>query len=182
MRKAAPRKLAREELIQYALRALGSRALSAGEVRTKLSRRAAEPSDIDPVLEKLKEYGFLNDEQFAESFATIRRDSGIAGAQRVLRDLRTRRVGAAVAEEAVSGAFQDVDEAVSIRNWLARKYRTKNLKEYLSEDKHLASVYRKLRYAGFASSPITRVLKEFTSRASVIEDDDLMEDTDPVST
>jgi regulatory protein len=165
-----PRKLAREELFQYAVSLLSGRALSTGEVRRKLTARAADAADIEPSIARLREYGFVDDEKFAEGYASVRRDSGSFGSMRVLRDLRQRSVSATVAEKAVTEAFVDVDESKAVAEWLARKYRSVNLTEHLQDPKHLASAYRKLRYAGFTSGTAIRVLKRYASRADELED------------
>ncbi len=170
MNRGIARKLAREELQQYGLRLLAGRALSEGEVRARLARRALEAGDVDAVLEVLRGYGFLNDERFAEHFASARRDSGAVGSQRVLRDLRQRRVSGKVAEQAVAGAYEGSDEAELVRAWLQRKLRGVDIAEHLQDDKHLASLYRKLRYAGFGSAAVTRVLRQYSSRATELED------------
>jgi regulatory protein len=165
------RKLQGEELFNYALTLLARRAQSAGELRVKLQRRAAAPADVEQAIAKLREYGYVDDERFAASYATARRDSGSVGRSRVLRDLRQRRVAPGVAQEAVQQAFEDVDEFAAITAWLDRKYRSVDLKDYLQDPKHLASAYRKLRYAGFASAPAIRALKRFADRADELEDD-----------
>ena len=165
------RKLAGDELFQYAAHLLGGRALSAEEVRTRLTRKAADPDDVETVLGRLREYGFLDDTKFAEGYATARRDSGSFGQSRVLRDLRGRRVAGPVAQEAVEQVFGDFDERTAISDWLNRKYRSVDLREYLQDPKHLASAFRKLRYAGFSASSSISVLKQFASRADELEDE-----------
>lgn len=170
MNRAQPKKLAREELKLYGLRLLAGRALSEGEIRTRLTRRAADPEDVESVVEALREYGFVNDSRFAEHFAAARRDSGAVGQQRVLRDLRQRKVAAPVAQQAVSDAYDATDEAALVRDWIERKLRGRNIPEYLADQKHLASVYRKLRYAGFSSSATIRVLRNYSSLATELED------------
>ena len=164
-----PKKLAAEELFQYALTLLGGRALSAGEVRSKLGRRAEKPGDIEFVIAKLREYRYLDDGRFAEGYALARTDN--FGKARVLRDLRQRRVDSGVAEKAVEAAFADVEEGRVVNEWLRRKYRNVDLAEYLQEERHLASAYRKLRYAGFSSGASVRALKQFASRADELEDE-----------
>ncbi len=171
MPRPAPKKLDADALLQYALGALGRRALSSGELRDRLNRRAASPNDIPPVLERLKEYGYLDDNRFAESFANWRRDSQGLGRQRVLRDLRTRRVAPTVAEKAVEHAYAASDETGMIEQFLARKFRGTPLPAYLSEPKNLASAFRKLRYAGFSSSSSIAVLRRYSQQASELEDD-----------
>jgi regulatory protein len=164
------RKLAGEELFNYAVSLLSARGLSTGELRTKLQRRAADPADVERSLTRLREYYVLDDAKFAEGYATARRDSGAFGKMRVMRDLRQRRVSATVAEKAVTEAFEDVDEAAAIKQWLERKYRNVTLAEYLKDEKHLSSAYRKLRYAGFSSGGAIRALKLYASRADDLED------------
>jgi regulatory protein len=166
-----PRKLGGEELFSYGLTLLARRALSAGEIRARLQRRAADLAEVEAVIARLREYGYVNDDRFAEHFATARRDSGTVGRSRVLRDLRQRRVAPAVAQQAVEQAFEDVDEFTAVVNWLERKYRNVDLHQYLQNPKHLASVYRKLRYAGFGSGPAIQALKRFADRADELEDE-----------
>lgn len=164
-----PRKLDASELFDYALKTLGARAYSSSELRQKLLRRAADEQDIDGVMSKLKEYGYLNDRRFAESFTTTRRDDRGQGQMRVLRDLRQRRVAPKLAEQVVKQAYEEADEVKMIEEWLARKYRSVNLGEYLQEEKHLASAYRRLRYAGFSPGNIRRVLMKYAREGGVLD-------------
>src|SRR4051812_31821372 len=83
-----PKPLERDRLMEYAVRSLGGRAQSIGELREKLQRRAAKPGDVDEVLAHLKEIGYLNDQRFAEGFAVARLANDRFGRARVLRDLR----------------------------------------------------------------------------------------------
>src|SRR5207302_8023994 len=99
-------------------------------------------------LARPKDRGYLNDQRFAESFANMRRETRGFGKARVLRDLLARRLAPAVARQAADAAYEQADEIALIENFLARKYRGKDLGTLLAEQKHLASVYRKLRLAG----------------------------------
>jgi regulatory protein len=155
-------------LFQYGVSLLGRRALSAGEIRTKLARKAVNADDVERSMSRLREYGFVDDSKFAEGFATARKE--VFGAARVMRDLRQRRVSAPVAEKAVEAAYENVDETEAVTAWLQRKLRGKNIAEFLSEEKNLASVYRKLRYAGFRSGPAIVVLKRYANKADDLED------------
>ena len=121
------------------------------------------------MLLKLKEAGYLNDRQFAESYATSRLENQGLGKIRVLRDLRQRRVAPKLAEQVVDKTFQDTDEVRLIEDFLARKYRGKPLGALLAEEKHLAAAYRRLRYAGFSSGNSIRVLKRYAKEAEALE-------------
>ncbi|MCC6587876.1 MAG: RecX family transcriptional regulator [Bryobacterales bacterium] len=164
-----PRKLTSTELWDYALSALSRRALSSGELRVKLERRAENRDDIPPILARLKESKYLDDTRFAESYAEARLHSGGLGRQRVVRDLRARRVAPGLAEQAVTNAYDGTDEVALIEDFLARKYRNKNLPQMLNDERELASVFRKLRYAGFSAGNAIRVLKRYSRQADELE-------------
>ncbi len=171
MRSAKPKKpLDREGLMAYSARVLSARAQTTAELREKLKRRAAEPSDVDEVLARLKQVGYLNDERFAEGFASWRKDHEGLGKTRVLRDLMARRVAPTVAKQAAEAAFQTTDEIAMIERFLERKYRGKDLNSLLGEEKHLASAYRKLRLAGFSSGNAIKVLKRHAAEVEKLEE------------
>ena len=169
MNKRPPRLLDAEGLWGFALKVLGMRALTVSELREKLRKRAQEPSEVDGVLAKLREYGYLNDDHFAETFATARRDNQGFGKRRVLQDLRQRRVASKIAEQAVEQTFEGVDETVMIEQFLARKFRGKKLNEYLQVQKNLANAFRRLQYAGFGAGPSIQVLKRYAAQADELE-------------
>jgi len=159
------KKLNAEALWNYALRVLGQRAHSANEIRSKLLRRAESRADVDQTMLKLREYGFTDDRKFSEAFATARLQNEGFGRLRVLRDLQTKRVASDVAAAAIEKTLVGTDEPELIQRFLERRYRGKNLREHLREEKNLASAYRRLRTAGFTSSGSLKVLKRFASLA-----------------
>ena len=164
-----PKPLERDALLEYASRALAARALSIGELKQKLRSRAAQETDVDSVLSSLKQAGALNDRKFADSYASARLTNQGFGSSRVLRDLMVRKVPSTVAKEAVRQAYEETDESALIEQFLARKYRGKDLPALLQEEKYLASAYRRLRTAGFNSSASIRVLKRYASQADELE-------------
>jgi len=169
MPRSAPKPLDIDALMAYAARTLGARAQSSSELREKLRRRAARKEDVDQVLSRLKDAGYLNDKRFAESFANWRRDNAGFGKTRVVRDLMARRVAPALARQATDTAYIESDETAMIEQFLARKYRGKDLNALLTEEKHLAAAYRKLRGAGFSGGNSIRVLKRYAAEADRLE-------------
>jgi regulatory protein len=159
--RAKPKKLKTEELWDYALRVLNQRPYSIAELRNKLKQRAESPDDVPGVMTKLKEYGFADDKKFSESFASSRLQNRGFGRFRVVRELRQKKIAQNVAEEAVGKAFAGTDEKELIEQFLSRKYRGRDLKEFLQDEKNLASVYRRLRTAGFGSGNSFSVLKRY---------------------
>lgn len=170
MRKTVAKPLELEGLLAYAARTLAGRAQSSGELREKLKRRAARAGDVDEVIARLKDLGYVNDKRFAESFASWKRENEGLGKTRIVRDLMARRVAPALAKQTADAAYRQVDEIAMIENFLARKYRGKDLGALLQEEKHLASAYRKLRGAGFSTGNSIRVLKRYAAEAEKLEE------------
>jgi len=98
-------------------------ARSSGEMREKLGRRAERPEDVEPVVARLKDAGYLDDRRFAEAFASARLANDKMGRTRVIQELRRRRVAPALAAETVRAVYADVDEETLIEAWIRRKYR-----------------------------------------------------------
>ena len=157
-------KLDEKSLWEYALRVLSQRAYSAGDIKQKLFKRAQSAQDLNAVLTKLQEYGLVDDRRFSEAFASSRLQNDGFGRFRVLNDLRRKRVAPAVAETAVNQAFTGTDELQLIEQFLKRKYRNIELRQFLKEEKNLASAYRRLRMAGFGSGSSMTVLKRYSQR------------------
>lgn len=162
--------LERDALLQYALRSLGGRAQSIGELRERLRRRAARLGDVEEILAQLKDNGYLDDRRFAEGFASARLSNEKFGRNRVLHDLRQRRVAPAVADRTVREVYEGVDESALIEDWIRRKYRLAPRAGLFQEDKDLAAAYRRLLRAGFRTGEIVSVLKRFAKNPELLDD------------
>ena len=136
----------------------------------EVCRRAARAEDVDEVMARLRQSGYLNDQRFADSLANWRRENEGLGKTRVVRDLMARRVAPSLAKQAAEAAYRGVDEIAMIQSFLERKYRGKDLGSLLSEQKHLASAYRRLRGAGFSTGNSIRVLKRYAEEAERLEE------------
>jgi regulatory protein len=169
MQDRKPRPLDAESLWSYALKALAGRAHSTGELREKLRRRAERVSDIDDVIARLKENGYLDDRRFAEGFATARLSNDRFGRGRVIQDLRQRRVAPAVAEKTVRQVYEDVDEQKLIDEWIRKKYRLAPREGLFQDDKDLAAAYRRLLRAGFRTGDIVQALKRFAKDPELLD-------------
>jgi regulatory protein len=165
-----PRRLASEELFEYAVKCLGARACSTGDLKSKLWRRAANPPDIDAVIARLNDIGYLNDQRFAEDYAAARVENDGFGRMRVLNDLRTRRVSPAMADKAVERALEGRSEAELIDAFIERRMPSIAKGGPIEDEKKLAAAYRKLRRAGFTSGPVLSALKRIAARPESLED------------
>jgi regulatory protein len=164
-----PRRLDSAGLWAYALKVLSGRAHSTGELREKLGRRAAVPGDVESILARLKDHGYLNDRRYAEGYAAARLANERLGGARVERDLRHHRVAPALAETTVREVYRDVDETALIEEWIRRKYRLAPRDGLFQEDKDVASAYRRLLRAGFRTGDILKALKRFARNPDLLD-------------
>ena len=165
-------------LWEYSLRVLGSRSQSTGELREKLRRKAEQAGDVDPVIARLKEYGYLNDRRFAENFASARLENEGLGKTRVLADLSRRRVAPAVAQQTVGKVYQDVSEAALAEEFVRRKFRMASRESLFQSDKEMASAYRRLIRAGFRPATAIDVLKKFARNPELLDSFEPPQETD----
>ncbi len=163
-----PKPLGEGELHAYALKSLAARALSLGEMRGKLERRALRKTDVEAVLRRLKDAGLLNDARFAESYASWRMDARV-GRRRVERDLRARRVAPQLAQRTVEKAFAGADESEMLREHIAKHTRRTGLP---ADRRAMAALYRHLVVAGFSPSLIFAELRRLRK-----EDADALEES-----
>ncbi len=152
-------KLNAAALFDYAVAALAARAHTSAEIRRKLRAKAEKAGDVDPVVARLRDYGYLNDRKYAEAFAGTRLENHGLGKTRVLRELKARMVTDGIARHAVEQAYQGVNEEDLIQNFVERRVLRYASGARLEDDKEFASAYRKLIRAGFTHGNSLRVLK-----------------------
>ena len=169
-RQRTPRKLEAQELFEYAVKLLGLRGHSTGDLRNKLRPKAAQPADIDPTLARLKEIGYLDDKRYAESYAAARVENEGFGRMRVLNDLRAHRISGNLADAAVNTALDGRTEAELIDAYIDRRMASLVAAGPIEDERKLASAYRRLRRAGFTSGAILTALKRKAARPELVND------------
>lgn len=165
-----PRKLASEELFEYAVKCLGARAYSTADLKSKLRLRAAKPPDVDAAIDRLKDIGYLDDTSFAEGYAAARIENEGFGRMRVLQDLRAKRIDSELADRAVNQAIGDRSEDELIDAFISRRMSSLRIGGPVDDGRRLAAAYRKLRRAGFTSSAILKALKRLAARPEDLEE------------
>ena len=162
-------KLESEALYAYALRALGRRSLTQAELESRLSIRCAEPSDISAIIQRLRDAGYLNDEQVAESHSSFRREYALVGRKRVFSELRRRGVNEEAAAKAVADAYDDTDEAELAGEYLRRKLGACSGQARIADRKELARLYRALLRAGFGPLVVADALRSVATDEQWLE-------------
>jgi regulatory protein len=147
-------------LYEYAVGALSRHMRSVAELKRLLRQENIEGDDreavIEAVIRKLKDQKYLNDADFAAQYTSYRKSNEKFGKLRVITDLKQKGVHGEVIENAISVAYEDVNEEQLAREHLARK----RLKKPATQ-KESARIYRALARAGFSSRVIFKVLKQW---------------------
>ena len=152
--------LSEAALYEYAVNALGRRMRTVAEL-SRLMRSRVEPGEhgkakIDAVLVRLKEYGYLNDADYAANYTRLRQENASFGKRRVRQDLAVKGVHPELIASTLETAYQDVNEEELARRHVERKGVKKP-----SNEKEAARVMRMLMRAGFSSSVIYAILKKW---------------------
>lgn len=169
-RKSAPRKLEAEPLFEYAVQLLGIRGYSSGDLRAKLRLKAAQPNDIDGIIARLLDIGYLDDNRYAESFASARVENDGFGRMRLLTDLRARRISGGIADRAVAHALEGRSEAELIDAYIERRMASLTAAGPIEDERKLAAAYRRLRRAGFTSGAILTALRRKAAQPELVND------------
>lgn len=126
------------------------------EVRTKLEELGLDPSQMDPMVGKLIEEGFLNEERYAEAFVRGRFSVKKWGKIRIRQELKMREIP----EDTIVRALKliDGDDYLSVLRYLAE--RKLKLTEDANPLKRKAKVQRFLLFRGFENDLIRDVVEQ----------------------
>ena len=159
-------------LFEYAVGALARRMRTERDLRRLMKLRAEEGEAgaraMDAVVGRLKELGYLSDERFAEDYTRVRKEHEKFGRRRVQQDLMQKGVGKELVATALETAYEDVDEVVLARQYIARK-RMKEPSGANAQKETVRAMNRLLR-AGFSSRAIYKVLREWELPEEVTEE------------
>ncbi|MGB6973761.1 MAG: regulatory protein RecX [Terracidiphilus sp.] len=152
--------LGESALYGHAVKALGRRMRTESELRRLLAARA-EPgaigqADLDAVVARLKQNGYLNDQSYAETYARLRQENEKLGRRRVQQDLRQKGLPAGLIDETLDARYGQTNEEALARQFLGRKRLRKP-----ANDKETARIMRRLVAAGFSTGVIYKILRQW---------------------
>jgi len=129
---------ARARTMQRAVKLLAAKPRSIEELRERLlEKKWTNAETVASVLEKLKEYGYLNDERFAFGYASFQVRQKPVGRTRLQRALSLKKVDRETAEEAINLVFEETPEEELIDRAIAKRVRLRGRPETRSETKSL---------------------------------------------
>ncbi|PYR31937.1 MAG: hypothetical protein DMF92_03755 [Acidobacteria bacterium] len=138
------------------LKMLGRRELSEAQVRQRLARRGHEPDSVDAAVARLRQERAIDDARVAE--AIVRSQSSIRGRGklRVLREVESAGIAAAIARRAVDDVFDGLDPDALLEASLAKRL---DERKPIADDAEFRRLYRYLIGQGFEADRIIAALK-----------------------
>jgi regulatory protein len=128
----------RRRTFARAIKLISAKSRSVAELRERLLQgSAADKTIVETVIDRLKEYGYLDDQRFAVAYATSRVRQKPLGRNRLRRDLMLKKVNPAVADEALDQLFGEVSEDDLIDQAIAKRIRLRGQPQTLAEGKSL---------------------------------------------
>lgn len=127
----------------------------------RLMHQRVEPGDagnalVAAVISRLKEYCYLDDRSYAETFTRLRQENEKLGQRTVRQKLQQKGVAAGIVEETIAARYEGTDEETLARQYLDRKRIHKP-----EDEKQTARVMRRLVSAGFSTGVIYKILRNW---------------------
>jgi len=145
---------------------LAAKQRSVAELRERLLEgRGATESIVDTVIDRLREYGYLDDARFAHSYASLRVQQRPIGRQRLQRDLWLKKIDKQTAESALDQVFEQTPEEDLIDKAIAKRVRLRGKPQTRAEAKKL---FDHLLRQGFAFELVSDKVRAI-SRSEVNE-------------
>ena len=148
----------RERTMNRAVKLLAAKPRSVLELRERLLEKMWTDEEIvDSVIEKLKEYRYLDDQQFAKDLAVSKLRQKPQGKRRLKQTLSQKKLDKEVVEQAMVSAFEKLPEAELIDRSIEKRLRLKGKPE-TRED--LKKFYDHLLRQGFGFDLIREKMQQ----------------------
>jgi regulatory protein len=128
----------RRRTFNRAIKLLTVKPRSVAELRERLLQgKGADKTVVDTVIARLQEYGYLNEERFAFSYASLKVKQRPLGRRRLERDLKLKKVAKGVAEEALELVYAETPEEQLIDAAIEKRIRLRGRPKTRMEAKKL---------------------------------------------
>lgn len=128
----------RRKTFERAVKLLAAKPRSVAELRARLLQgKGADEAVVDMVITRLQEYGYLDDERFAFSYASYKVKQRPVGRRRLERDLKFKKVESGVANEALELVYTETPEEQLIDQAIAKRLRIRGRPKNRIEAKSL---------------------------------------------
>jgi len=133
-----------------------------------MAMRGATTTIVDEVIARLREYGYLDDAKFAQTYASLRLRERPIGRRRLERDLSLKKVDTQTATTALNEIFEATPEAELIERAIAKRIRLRGKPKSREDAKKL---FDHLLRQGFGFELVSERVR-YLLKAEVDEDQD----------
>ena len=117
---------------------LAAKPRSVAELRERLLEgRGATETIVESVIERLREYGYLDDARYAHGYASLRVQQRPIGRQRLQRDLWMKKIDKATTDTALDQVFEVTSEEELIDRAIEKRVRLRGKPKTRAEAKKL---------------------------------------------
>ncbi len=128
----------RRRTFERAVKLIAAKSRSVEELRERLlESKYANKSDVEAVIARLREYGYLDDQRFAFSYASLKVKQRPIGRRRLERDLKFKKVDSTVADEALELVYAETPEEELIDRAIEKRVRLRGKPKNRLEAKSL---------------------------------------------
>ena len=130
----------RRKTFERAVKLLAAKPRSVAELRERLlqgKRFKGNKVIVETVIARLREYGYLDDERFAFSYASSKVKQRPIGRRRLQRDLKLKQIDSNVADEALELVYAETPEEKLIDRAIEKRIRLRGRPKTRAEAKSL---------------------------------------------
>jgi regulatory protein len=152
------REKSRERTMNRAVKLLAAKPRSVGELRERLlEKNWTDRAIVDAVIEKLSDYKYLDDEQYAADLAVSKLRQQPQGRRRLKQTLSQKKLDKETVDQALSTAFEKIPEAELIDQAIEKRLRLKGKPETRDDTKKF---YDHLLRRGFSYDLVATKLRD----------------------
>ena len=154
----------RERTMNRAFRLLAAKPRSVTELRERLLEKLWTNEEIvDGIIEKLKEYKYLDDEQFARDVAVSKLRQKPQGKRRLQQAMSQKKLDREIVDNAITAAFEKHPEEELLDTAIAKRIRLKGVPQSREDEKKFYDHLMRLGFGyGLIKEKIERIKKEGT--------------------
>ena len=158
----------RQQTFDRAIKLLAARSRSVAELRELLLQGpGASRTAVEAVIERLREYGYLDDERFAFGYASLKVKQRPLGRQRLKRDLSMKKVDRATVDKALDLVYGEVSEVELIDRAIEKRTRLRGRPKNRTQAK---SLFDHLMRQGFPYELVSEKVRA-ASQSELIDED-----------
>jgi len=159
---------ARERTMHRAVRLLAAKPRSVGELRERLlEKNWTNAKIVDAVIEKLEEYKYLDDQQFAADLAISKLRQKPQGKRKLQHSMSQKKLSKETIDNAINSAFEKLSEGELIDRAIEKRLRLKGKPETRDETKKF---YDHLLRQGFDFDLIRSKWSRIASSEAIVDE------------